>query len=77
MKGLVGGESHRASAARFSFISLKRRDAPVCIHANVVDQGAALQHGLHLPQGDVLPRLQLHQVFLTVWKHSKACSLGI
>lgn len=46
-------------------------NTPVCIRADVVNQGAALQHGLHLPQGDVLARLQLHQVFLTIWKQQQ------
>lgn len=59
------------------FLSFLQRswNTPVCIRTNVVDQGAALQHGLHLSQGHVLSRLQLHQVFLTIWKHGKPCCL--
>lgn len=50
-------------------------NTPVGVGTDVVEQRAVLQHGLHLPQGDVLTRLQLHQVFFTIWKHNRVSYL--
>ena len=38
----------------------------VSVDADVVDDGARLEDGLHLAQRHVLPELQLHQVLLPV-----------
>lgn len=46
--------------------SLSVLTLPVCIGTDVVDEGAVLQDGLHLPQRHVLAGLQLHQVLFAV-----------
>lgn len=43
------------------------RGLPVCIGTDVVNEGAVLQDGLHLPQRHVLAGLQLHQVLFAVF----------
>lgn len=50
------------------------KHTPVGVGTDVVDQRAVLQHGLHFSQRDVLSCLQLHQVLLTICKHSETAA---